>query len=117
MPNGRFEVDGVDYSRRGVTRLRAGLIPLRDGTLDQAEFTRSNRMGLRPGRVKDMVEEAIANESAIRCHKTLDNSPERWPAAVCPGLLEPASGGPAAVGSDGRSDGRAGLRQLPKKPE
>jgi hypothetical protein len=42
-------------------------------------------MGLRPGRVKDMAEEAIANESAIRCHKTPDNSPERWPAAVCRG--------------------------------
>jgi hypothetical protein len=39
MPNGRFEVDGVDYSRRGDTRLRVDLIPLRDGALDQAEFT------------------------------------------------------------------------------
>jgi Transposase len=39
MPNGCFEVDSVDYSRRGVTRLRADLIPLRDGALEQAEFT------------------------------------------------------------------------------
>jgi hypothetical protein len=30
MSNGCFEVDSVDYSSRGVTRLRADLIPLRD---------------------------------------------------------------------------------------
>jgi hypothetical protein len=40
-------------------------------------------MGLRPGRIKDMVEEAISSESATRCHTTLDNSAERWPAPVC----------------------------------
>jgi hypothetical protein len=38
MPNGCFEVDSVDYSSRGVTRLRADLIPLRDGAPDASEY-------------------------------------------------------------------------------
>lgn len=29
-------------------------------------------MHLRPGRVKEMVEECIENESAVICHQTLD---------------------------------------------
>jgi hypothetical protein len=40
-------------------------------------------MQLRPGRVRDMVDSARAEESAIICHKTLDGDN-----AVCRGFFD-----------------------------
>jgi hypothetical protein len=46
-------------------------------------FRPGNLMQLRPGRVRQMVSEARANESAIICHTTLDG-----PNAVCRGFFD-----------------------------
>jgi hypothetical protein len=47
-------------------------------------FRPRNIMGLRAGRVKEMVEESTKNESAIICHSTLDLDEQ----AVCRGFFD-----------------------------
>lgn len=46
-------------------------------------FHPGNRMRLNPGRVEQMVADAVAGDSAIVCHSTLDG-----PNAVCRGFFE-----------------------------
>lgn len=46
-------------------------------------FRPGNLMHLQPGRLRGMIEESIANDSFIPCHKTLDG--ER---AVCRGFYD-----------------------------
>lgn len=43
-------------------------------------FRPGNRMHLRPGRVRQMVDDAQRNDAAIICHETLDG-----PGAICRG--------------------------------
>ena len=47
-------------------------------------FRPGNVMGLRSGRVRSMVDEARAHESAIVCHSTLEDGDH----AVCRGFFE-----------------------------
>jgi hypothetical protein len=47
-------------------------------------FRPGNSMMLRPGRVKSMVDEATANQSAIICHDTLSDEKQ----AVCRGFFD-----------------------------
>lgn len=46
-------------------------------------FRPGNLMHLKPGRLRGMVDESIAGDSAITCHKTLDG-----PRAVCRGFWD-----------------------------
>lgn len=46
-------------------------------------FRAGNLMHLKPGRVKDMVDQCLENESAIPCHKTLDGDN-----AICRGYYD-----------------------------
>lgn len=48
-------------------------------------FRPGNLMHLQPGRIADMVREAVAADSAIICHQTLDTISEE--AAVCKGFF------------------------------
>lgn len=50
---------------------------------DTCIFRRGNLMGLRKGRVKEMVEGATRNDSCIPCHQTLGPQP-----AVCRGFFD-----------------------------
>lgn len=47
-------------------------------------FRAGNLMGLNRGRVRDMVDEATANEGAIVCHQTLGTDEN----AVCRGFFD-----------------------------
>lgn len=47
-------------------------------------FRSGNPMRLRPGRVREMVEGAVADDSAIICHDTLDEEEQ----AVCRGFFD-----------------------------
>lgn len=47
-------------------------------------FRPGNKMHLRPGRVRDMVDTAKANESTIVCHATLDHKKQ----AACRGFFD-----------------------------
>lgn len=55
-------------------------------------FRPGNPMSLRPGRVKTMVDESVADGGAIWCHKTLAYSPsfqgEQLDGAICRGFLD-----------------------------
>ena len=46
-------------------------------------FRPGNLMGLRSGRVRGMIDESIANDACIPCHKTLDGT-----RAVCRGFWD-----------------------------
>lgn len=46
-------------------------------------FHPGNRMSLNPGRVEQMVADAVQDDSAIVCHSTLDG-----PNSVCRGFFE-----------------------------
>lgn len=46
-------------------------------------FRPGNLMGLEPGRVKSLVDETVAQDTVIYCHKTLDAN-----TAVCRGLFD-----------------------------
>lgn len=49
-------------------------------------FRPGNLMRLQPGRVKEMVDGALANQSVIPCHKTIYG--EREQEAVCRGFYD-----------------------------
>lgn len=49
-------------------------------------FKPGNKMSLRPGRVKQMVEESIAEGAGITCHKTLYGQTDQR--AVCRGFYD-----------------------------
>lgn len=46
-------------------------------------FRPGNLMQLRPGRVRSMIDESLAGDGAISCHKTLDGQQ-----AVCRGFYD-----------------------------
>lgn len=46
-------------------------------------FRPGNLMQLRPGRLRGMIEESLANDASIPCHKTLDGQH-----AVCRGFYD-----------------------------
>lgn len=65
--------------------------PYRDGKVHVCRemcatciFRPGNLMELRSGRVREMVDEALASESSIRCHQTLDEGC----GAVCRGFYD-----------------------------
>lgn len=69
--------------------------PYRDGELHVVSekcstciFRPGNKMHLNQGRVKGMVENAIADETVIVCHKTLEYAPGDTPPATCNGFYE-----------------------------
>jgi hypothetical protein len=82
MPNGRFEVDRRRLLQQGVTRLRADLIPLRDGALDQAEFTWAAGWACGPARSRTCPRRRspTSPRSVAKDARQLARS---WPAAVC----------------------------------
>lgn len=51
---------------------------------DTCIFRPGNLMHLEPGRVKDMVDECLKNDSAVICHKTLAEEDN----AVCRGFYD-----------------------------
>lgn len=59
-----------------------GTVRICDDLCTTCIFHPGNRMSLQPGRVKDMLTTAVANEGHIVCHKTLD-TPEP---AICAGF-------------------------------
>ncbi len=54
---------------------------------DTCVFRPGNLMHLTPGRLKTLVETAIAKEGHIVCHDTLDHRPE-VPGAICRGFAQ-----------------------------
>ena len=56
-------------------------------------FHPGNRMRLEAGRVKEMVDRSIVNDSAIICHATLDLDEQ----AVCRGFFDAHKTGPLQV--------------------
>lgn len=51
-------------------------------------FRPGNPMHLKPGRVKDILDSNIENDSALQCHKTLAYSAEQWDPAICRGFFD-----------------------------
>lgn len=51
-------------------------------------FRPGNQMKLEPGRVKDLLEDNLAADSALQCHKTLPYAAEGWEPAVCRGFFD-----------------------------
>lgn len=62
---------------------RGGFVHLCREMCATCVFRPGNLMQLRSGRVRQMVDEAKANDSAIICHKTLDGDN-----AVCRGFFD-----------------------------
>lgn len=62
---------------------RDGFVHVRREMCSSCIFRPGNLMQLRSGRVRGMVDEAKANESAIVCHQTLDADN-----AVCRGYFD-----------------------------
>jgi hypothetical protein len=66
--------------------------PFRDGKVhvcadlcSTCVFRKGNLMQLASGRVRQMVDESVKNDSAITCHKTLGKQGER---AICRGFYD-----------------------------
>jgi hypothetical protein len=55
-----------------------------EGMCPTCVFRPGNKMHLQPGRVRDMVDTAKANESTIVCHATLDQKLQ----AACRGFFD-----------------------------
>lgn len=51
-------------------------------------FRPGNPMHLRPGRVKEMVEESVAADAAITCHQTLPYNETGALPAICRGFYD-----------------------------
>jgi hypothetical protein len=62
---------------------RNGRIHVCESKCETCIFYPGNRFHLDPGRLKQMVDGAIANDSAIICHSTLDGDN-----AVCRGFFD-----------------------------
>lgn len=63
-----------------------GLVHVMPERCSTCIFRPGNLMSLHPGRVKDMVDEAISEAGVIPCHKTIHGQREQN--AVCRGFLD-----------------------------
>lgn len=64
---------------------RHGKVHLLASKCSTCIYRPGNLMDLRPGRVEDMERDAIENEGAIVCHKTLDDPKTH---AICRGFWD-----------------------------
>lgn len=69
--------------------------PFRDGRIhvmgkkcSTCVFLPGNRMRLEPGRVKALLDENLAADSALQCHKTLPYAADPLPPAICRGFYD-----------------------------
>jgi hypothetical protein len=67
---------------------RGGKVHVLAGKCSTCVFRAGNRMHLAEGRLKDLIDSNVENDSALTCHKTLDEWPGTAPPAVCRGFFD-----------------------------
>ncbi len=70
-------------SRETFDVFRDGMVHVMEKKCVTCIFNPGNVMNLRPGRVREMVEDAVRDDHLIYCHKTLDGE-----AACCRGFFD-----------------------------